>query len=130
MARHACHGIFIRLVGGLTREDVYLRIVSHHALIHAVEGQLLSVRTPESSFIDAKLIAVDRLAVDDFARSVVGELILLIVGIPHIELPVLGISNGTRGFVPVVISCALDVLHHRGLLLLEVVKNLDGVVAE
>ena len=68
------HRIFIRFVCGNVRStffrqesDIDLRVIGHHALIHAIEGQTHTVRTPESALVDAKLIAVDRLSVDNLA---------------------------------------------------------------
>ena len=58
MAGHACHGVFVGLVGRFAREDIHLRIVCHHRLIHAVEGQALAVGTPEGSLVDAELVSV------------------------------------------------------------------------
>ena len=70
MAGHTSHGVFIRLVGCLTREDVHLWIIGYHALVHAVEGKFLTIGTPESAFVDTKLIAMDRLTIDYLTRTV------------------------------------------------------------
>ena len=70
MTRHPCHWVFVGLTGRFAREDVDLGIVGHHALVHAVESQPLSIGTPEGAFLNAKLIAVDTLAVDDLTTAV------------------------------------------------------------
>ena len=77
MGIHTCHGVFVGLVGSLTRENIDLWIVGHHALVHAVEGQTLSVRTPERTFIDAELVAVNALAVHNLTTAIGGQLMFL-----------------------------------------------------
>ena len=72
MARFACHWIFVGFVRSHPRVDVHLRIVGNHRLVHTIEGQPLPVGAPESSLLNAKLIAVDALSVDDFARPIGG----------------------------------------------------------
>ena len=67
MARHTSHRVFVGLVGGFAWEDIHLRIVGHHALIHAVEGEALSVRTPEGAFLNTEFVAVDTLSIDNLA---------------------------------------------------------------
>ena len=66
VARHACHRVFVRLICSLPGEDVHLRIVCHHALIHPIESQTHAIRTPERAFIDTELITVYGLSIDDF----------------------------------------------------------------
>ena len=92
---HARHGIFVRLIGRFAWEDIHLRIVRHHALVHAVEGQSRAVRTPERAFADAKLITVDGLSVHNFATAVRRQLVFLAFGIDDIQLMVL---DNRRGF--------------------------------
>ena len=62
---HPCHWIFVRLQCGNTGRSVDLRIIGYHGLIHAVESQIVSFRTPESTLHDAKLVAVYTLSVYD-----------------------------------------------------------------
>ena len=59
MRSFACHGIFVWLVRCFAGENIDLWIVGHHALVHAVEGEALSVGTPERAFVDAEFITVD-----------------------------------------------------------------------
>ena len=70
MAGHAGHRIFVGLVGGFTGEDVHLWIVCHHLLIHAIEGQLVAVRTPESAFVDAELVTMYGLSIYNLTTSI------------------------------------------------------------
>ena len=90
---HTCHRIFVRLISGTTREDIHLRIVCHHRLVHAIEGQTLTIRAPESSFVNAKLIAVNTLTIDNLATSVSSQLVLLALGIGHKQLMILDIGS-------------------------------------
>ncbi len=78
--RHAGHRVLVRSQRCLALERVDLRIVGHHALVHAVEGELLPVGAPEGSLVDAELIPVDALPIDYFARAVFRELMLRSVG--------------------------------------------------
>ena len=100
MTRHACHRIFVWLIGGAAWENIHLRVVGHHALVHAVEGQPLSVGTPEEAFHDAKLIAVYSFAIHNLAAAVGSELLFLAV-CQYIELMV-GLLEGqcSGGLVP------------------------------
>ena len=100
---HARHGVFVRLVGSLAREDVHLRIVGHHALIHAVERQTLSVRTPESAFIDAKLVSVYGLPIHNLTTAIDGQLVLLALRVNDIQLMVLDDCCGFRTAFPFVV---------------------------
>ena len=70
-----CHRVFVGLACGFAREDVDLRVVGHHRLVHAIERQPLAVGTPEESFRDAELVAVNALPVNNLARVVGGELL-------------------------------------------------------
>ena len=67
------HGILAGIGGGNPRGDVHLRIVGHHALVHTVKGQQLSVRAPKRAFDDAKLVAVYGLAIHEVVASVLGH---------------------------------------------------------
>ena len=70
MAGHSGHGVFVGLIGGFAGEDVHLRIVCHHLLIHAIEGQFSAVRTPESAFVDAELVTMYRLPINNLTTSI------------------------------------------------------------
>ena len=67
------HGILAGIGGGNPRGDVHLRIVGHHALVHTVKGQQLSVRAPKRAFDDAELVAVYGLAIHEVVASVLGH---------------------------------------------------------
>ena len=95
MGVHACHGIFVRLVGCLAGEDVHLRIVRHHALVHAIEGQSRAVWTPECAFVDTKLISVYGRTVHHTTATVSRQLVFLALGVNDIQLMVL---DNRRGF--------------------------------
>ena len=70
MRGHSGHRVFVGCKCCLSFEGVDLGIVGHHALVHAVEGQLLSVGTPEGAFVDAELIAVNTLPINYFPRTI------------------------------------------------------------
>ena len=63
VAGHARHGILVRLHGGDARLNVHLRIVGHHALVHAVVGQAVAFGAPEGALHDAELVAVHGLSI-------------------------------------------------------------------
>ena len=86
MTGHTSHRVLVRLVSSLTWEDVNLRIVCHHALVHAIECQTLSVRTPECSLLYAKLVAMNTLSIDNFATAVGAQLVLFAFAVNHIQL--------------------------------------------
>ena len=117
------HGIFVRVGLGYARTrlrrdirvgDVNLWIIGHHRLVHAVEGELLSVRAPEEASVDAKLITVHALSVYNLARAVVRELsrrahglsAVACGGLSHVELPVLDVSQRACGIAEVRGLCA------------------------
>ena len=102
MGGHSSHRVFVGLMGRHSGEDVNLWIVGHHALVHTVECQTLSVRTPEGTLPDAELVAVDALSIYYFATSVRRQLVFLAVTIHHIQLVVLHIGCCFRDAVPVV----------------------------
>ena len=60
---HASHGVFVGRVFSLPCKSVYLRVVCHHRLVHAIESQLASVWTPECTLGDAEFVTVYALAV-------------------------------------------------------------------
>ena len=81
MSVHPGHGIFVWLVGGFAREDIHLRVVGNHALVHAIESQALTVGTPEGALVNAKLITVDALAINYLATTVSRQLVFLALGV-------------------------------------------------
>ena len=64
VALHAGHGILDGHGLGLTGFGIHQRIVHHHALVHAIEGQTAGLGRPEETAVDAELVAVDTLAED------------------------------------------------------------------
>ena len=91
---HASHRILIWQVFGHSVENVHLRIVADHGLVHAVESQTLTVGTPKGTLLNAELVAVDALTIDDIATAVRGQLALLVIGCAHEKLAVLDIGHG------------------------------------
>ena len=74
----------LRMIEVVYLRDVHLWIVGHHALVHAIEGELLAARTPEGSLRDAKLITVNALTIHNLTAAILGELEvvrLLLLGI-------------------------------------------------
>ena len=120
MRGHPRHRVFVRLIRGTAGEDIHLRIVGHHTLVHAIEGQPLSVRTPECAFFNAKLITVNTLSIDNLTRAIGGELVLLFVGIDHKELISFHICCSLRDAVPVISRLSSDTVLPDDLLLFEV----------
>lgn len=110
MHRHTCHGIFVGV--GLSNahfwahQSVDLWIVCHHGLIHAIESELVALGTPEGAFVDAKLIAVNRSAVEQFAVAIGRHLMSATVGGGDKEVVVFGESEGTRGIAEVLMTDA------------------------
>ena len=94
VAGFACHRIFGRQQGGYACVDVDQGIVGHHALVHTVEGQLLSVGTPECAFIYSELVAVYRLGVNNVVAAVSGYLAGYAFSVGHIKVVVLDEGNG------------------------------------
>ena len=96
------HGVLVGLVSGNMGEKVHLRIVGYHTLVHTIEGETHTIGTPEKTTVDAKLIAMHALSVDDLARAIGGELyVLATIGRAHIELVATHISRVTRCSVEV-----------------------------
>ena len=92
MAGHARHWIADGVQFTHACGDVYQRIFRHHAFVHAIEGEEIAGRTPESTFRDAELVAVHALPayhaerfVDDTAAVDV-EVVLYGVG----QIPAFG----------------------------------------
>ncbi len=75
--------------------NVYLWVVGHHALVHAVEGKFFAVRAPEGSLRDAELIAVYALTVNNLSATVLANLCVCAVGGAHIEVAALQEGEGT-----------------------------------
>ena len=98
----ASHRVFVWFVLGDAWEDVYLRVVGNHALVHAVERQSLSVGAPERAFADAELVAVYALSVNQFTAAVVGKLVEGPFCIDNHQLVVLDVCRVSRPGTPVV----------------------------
>ena len=79
-------------MGSFAREDIHLRIVGHHALIHAIKCQVRALRIPEHTAIDTELAAVHTLTIDDLVVTIKGYLVLLAHGIGNIDVIVLDIG--------------------------------------
>ena len=76
------------------------RIVGHHALVHAVERQSGALRIPEQAALDAELVAVHALAIDQLTRAVAGHLARVAVAVGDIEVIVLDKRHGMAALVP------------------------------
>ena len=92
--RHARHRVFIRFVCCFPGEDVNLRVVSHHALVHAVEGHALAIGTPKGSLVDAELITVNALPVDNLTAAIRCQLMLVALTVSNIQLVALHVCRG------------------------------------
>ena len=87
VALHAGHGVLDGHHLGLAGFGVHQRVVHHHALVHAVEGQAIAVGRPEEAFINTKLVAVHALAEHHIvAVATLHQLAL------HSEVPVLHLN--------------------------------------
>jgi len=64
VAGHSCHRIFVRLKSCDTSRCIHLRIVCDHTLVHAIESQIASFRTPECTFINTEFVTVYSLSVN------------------------------------------------------------------
>ena len=116
------HGVLVGLVGGDVGEEVHLRVVGDHALVHAVEGEAHAVGAPEEAAVDAELVAVHALSVYDLARTVGGELyVATAIGRAEVELVAIDVGRVARCGVEAagLILCGTALLPHQ-LLLLEV----------
>ena len=76
MAGHSRHRIAYIIDFSHTCGDIYKRVLCYHALIHAIEGQQITFRAPESTFIDTKFIAMYGLSAND-AFGFVGHCLLI-----------------------------------------------------
>ena len=129
MAGHACHRIFVRFQGGDAGRGVHLRIIGHHALVHAVEGQVSAFRTPECTFIDTEFVAVYGLSVYDVMQFLVVFLRadslagLSLVG--DVQVVAGCIGQVTVGLAEIVVGSSLfrDTEHVGNLFLSEVVAE-------
>ena len=63
-------GLCLRMIEVINLRDIHLWIISHHALVHAVEGEQFAVRAPEGTLADAELIAVNTLTIYDFSAAI------------------------------------------------------------
>ena len=108
------HGIFVGHIFSRAGFGIYLRIVAHHRLVHAVEGQALAVRTPKGSLLDTELIAVYHLSALDACRFM-GHLHSLSIGHHHPQVVIDRISKVARRLVPIHIGrllCYGQAPHH------------------
>ena len=115
--------------------NIHLRIICHHTLVHAIEGEQFAVRAPEGTLADAELIAVNTLTIYDRAAAVCRDLEIVrlllschgIVGYvegAHIEVVALQIGESILLCVSLEEVLAIFKLHlAQQLMLLEV----DGV---
>ena len=110
MGVSACHRVFIGFAGSNTRVDIYLRIVCHLTLVHAVESQFLAVGAPEGTGRNTEFISVYGRTVHHTGRAVGGQLVLLVIGIPHVQLVVFHVGYSPRCLVPVGCCLALATL--------------------
>ena len=81
-----CHRVFVGLAFCYSAEDVYLWIVSYHALIHAIECQFLSIGCPKHTFVYAKLVTVYALTIHDFPASIGCQLNVVAIRGAYMEL--------------------------------------------
>jgi len=63
-------GLCLRMIEVINLRDIHLRIICHHALVHAIEGEQFAVRAPEGTLADAELIAVNTLTINDFSAAI------------------------------------------------------------
>ena len=102
------HRVFVHCDSSNALRDIHLGISGHHALVHAVEGQLLSVGTPEGALRYAELVAMHALSVDDVGGSVRTAVLAHLQGLafsrPDIQISLYGISQMFRLQAEVLIS--------------------------
>ena len=123
MAGLSCHGVFVGFGLCHAVEDIHLRIVCHHALVHAIECHLFSIRTPEDAFLYTELVAVHHLAIHQFTTAVGGQLSGMVVGGNHIQLVVAHKGSGFRLSVPLCFTLVLAILSPYHGALLPIVKH-------
>ena len=70
VAGHTSHRVIELLLGSLAGIDMNEGIRSHHALVHAIEGQTAPVGAPEEPAIDPELILMHALPVDEGGRAI------------------------------------------------------------
>ena len=70
VAGHTCHRVLVRFQGSDAGRCIYLRIVCHHALVHAVESHQVALRAPEDTAVDAEFIAMHGLSAEYAVRFV------------------------------------------------------------
>ena len=107
------------------------RVVGHHALVHAIEGQPGALRVPEQTALDAELVAVHTLAIDQVARAVAGHLACAASAIGDIQIIVLDIGCSTAHVAPFSgLHIVIDALAPLCLSCLEVDEPLLAVVID
>ena len=99
MAGHSCHRVTDVIHFSYTCRDVYKRVLRHHAFVHAVESEQVAFRAPEGTFVDAELIAVDRLPADD-AFGFVGDCLFV-----HIQVVVDCVGYVSVGDAIIFVGC-------------------------
>ena len=80
VAGHTGHGVVELLLGSLAGIDVNEGIRSHHALVHAIEGQAAPVGAPEEPAIDPELILMHALPVDECGCAIGRQLLRRAIG--------------------------------------------------
>ena len=80
--------------------DIDERIVGHHALVHAVECQTCALRIPEQAAIDAELVAVYALTINQVTRTVTGHLASVASAISDIEVIIIDKRHSPALVVP------------------------------
>ena len=80
VAGHTGHGVVELLLGSLAGIDMNEGIRSHHALVHAIEGQAAPVGAPEEPAIDPELILMHALPVDEGGRAIGRQLLRRAIG--------------------------------------------------
>ena len=105
VALHAGHRVLDVAHLGLAGFGVDEGVVHHHALVHAVEGQLRLLGRPEETAVDAELVAVHALAENHIVTVATLHQIAI-----HIEVALLQFSTSfllgvvVLGFAPVLLG--------------------------
>jgi len=130
----SCHGVglgsgcsdILGAVGGLGNIDE--RVIGHHALVHAVECHLIAGVVPENATVDAKLVAVHTLGIDNLLASVGSDLVLITLCIFYPQVVVAHKGCGAAGLVPFLHAAfALGALYPHGLVCLHVYEDARAV---
>ena len=105
----ACHGVFRGFRSSYARLafcgfPVYFRyvnerIIGYHALIHAVECQAISRRTPEQTALNAKLVAVYGFSIHYVSRTIGSKLVDVSGFIANKQLVFQHVSHSPRHLI-------------------------------